>query len=393
LARPIYSIPVLLLAGVQLSHVLDFVILMPLGPMLTRALGISTQSFSWLVSVYTLSAALSCLLAAFVMDRFDRKKVLVLIYSGLVLGTFMCAASTNFELLLAARVITGFFGGLLQSIILAIVGDIVPADHRGRATGTIMAAFAVSSVVGVPLGLAIANKYGWQATFFAIAGFSLVNLGLVMWRVPKLDGHIGTDDKSSIASEFANLMKSPTTWTAWMLIISMMSVFGMFPFISQFIVQILGIDESRLPQIYLVQGLATMIAAPLMGRLSDLFGAKKVFIICSVLSTFFVTWFTHLETATLLTVITLNTVMAAIGIGRMTPSMDLISRSVIARKRGSFMTLVAAVQQLAASGAAYAGGVILSGHKGMAAFPVVGLLVAATMALSVGVSAKMITVE
>ena len=393
MARPNYLVPVLLLAGVQLSHILDFVILMPLGPLLTRELNISTQSFSWLVSVYTLSAAISCLLAAFVMDRFDRKKVLVLIYSGLVLGTFMCAVSAKFELLLAARVITGFFGGLLQSIILAIVGDIVPPDHRGRATGLIMAAFAVSSVVGVPLGLAIANYAGWQSTFVAIAIFSLLNLGLVAWRIPKLDGHIGLGEGNSIGSEFTSLMKSRTTWVAWMLIVSMMSVFGMFPFISQFIVQILRIDEARLPQIYLVQGLATMVAAPLMGRLSDRFGAKTVFVSCSLMSMVLVSWFTHLEAATLLTVICLNTLMAAVGIGRMTPSMDLISRSVTARRRGSFMTLVAAVQQLAASGAAYAGGMILSGPKGMADFPVVGWLVAATMAISVGVSSKINTVE
>ncbi len=383
----------LILAGVQLSHILDFVILMPLGPMLTRALNITTQSFSWLVSVYTLSAAASCFLAAFVMDRFDRKKILVSIYSGLVIGTFLCAASGKFELLLAARVITGFFGGLLQSIILAIVGDIVPSDHRGRATGIIMAAFAVSSVVGVPLGLAIANAAGWQATFIAIAAFSLVNLGLVAWWIPNLKGHLSISHSVSVGAEFRALTMNRTTWLAWLLIMSMMSVFGMFPFISQFIVQTLQIEEANLPHIYLVQGIATMVAAPLIGRLSDQFGSKSVFMTCTLLSIVLVTWFTHLETATLFTVIAINTAMAAVGIGRMTPSMDLISRSITASKRGSFMTLVAAVQQLAASGAAYSGGLILSGTRGMADFPVVGWLVAGTMAVSIAVSTKIKTVE
>ena len=352
-----------------------------------RILSINTQQFSMLVSVYTLSAAISCFIASTVMDRFDRKRVLIGIYSGLVLGTFLCGFARSYEVLLAARVITGLFGGLLQAIILSIIGDVVPENHRGKATGIVMAAFAVSSVAGVPIGLAIANNFSWYATFFSIGIFSLINLLLAWYRLPAMNTHMQRSSTISLSREFGNLLTHRSTWLAWLLIISMMSIFALFPFISPFLIQILGFSESNLPEIYLAQGIATIICAPYIGKLSDRFGSKKIFIICSGLSIGTVLIFTHLETASLALVIALNTIMAAVGIGRMAPSMDMINRSVGSEQRGSFNTLVAAVQQLAASGASYLGGMLLSGTKGMGNFGAVGSLVAGSMVISIGISA------
>jgi predicted MFS family arabinose efflux permease len=374
---------VLILAGVQLSHILDFVILMPLGPQLMRVLKIGTQEFSQLVSVYTLSAALSCFLASIIMDRFDRKRVLLTIYAGLVFGTFMCGLARTYEFLLVARIVTGLFGGLLQAIILSIVGDLVPQDHRGRATGMIMAAFAVSSVAGVPLGLAIANRFGWYATFLSIGALSLVNLVLAWLRIPNMQSHIQKTPAAAIFGEFQDLLRSPAMWLAALLIVSMMSVFALFPFVSPFLVQIVGIEEGNLPEVYFVQGIATIFAAPFVGKMSDRHGSKLVFILCSTLSIGLVAVFTHLQASSLTVVLVLNTLVAAIGMGRMTPSMDLINRSVSSKQRGGFMTLVASVRQLAASAAAYLGGLLLSGNRGMANFGTVGTIVALTMAVSI----------
>ena len=381
-----YMPVVLILAGVQLSHILDFVILMPLGPQLMRALVIDTQQCSLLVSVYTFSAAISCFLASLVMDRFDRRQVLLAIYAGLVLGTFLCGMASSFAVLVSARVVTGVFGGLLQAIILSIIGDLVPAKEQGKATGIVMAAFAVSSVLGVPLGLAVANQFGWQMTFIGIGVFSVINWLLASWRVPSIKGHVAVGTKPQVWADLGALLGSPAMWLASLLIVSMMSIFALFPFISPFLVEVVGVSEMTLPQIYLVQGLATMIAAPLFGKMSDRFGPKRVFIVCSLAATVLVLMFSHLGSASLTNVLLLNTLLAAIGIGRMTPSMDLINRSVTSAQRGNFMTLVAAVQQLAASGASYLGGLMLSGVKGMGNFGYVGIMVAVSMVLSIGIS-------
>lgn len=384
---------VAILAGVQLSHILDFVILMPLGPQLMRALAIDTQQFSLLVSVYTLSAAVSCFLASLVMDRFDRRRVLLAVYAGLVVGTLACGMAPSFAWLLLARVVTGLFGGLLQAIILAIIGDVVPRDEQGRATGMVMAAFAVSSVLGVPLGLAIANNFGWNATFLAIVMFSALNWLLAWWQVPPVRAHLNVAKNTAVTSDIWLLVANPATWMASLLIVSMMSIFAFFPFISPFLVQVLGVSEDSLPQIYLVQGLATMLSTPLIGKLCDRYGPRNVFISCSLIAMGLILVFSHLQSASLALVILLNAALAAIGIGRMTPSMHLINRSVGSEQRGSFMTLVAGVQQLAASGASYLGGLLLSGAEGMRQFGQVGVIVAVTMLVSIAISLRVRSAE
>lgn len=384
---------VAVLAGVQLSHILDFVILMPLGPQLMRALAIDTHQFSLLVSVYTFSAAISCFLASLVMDRFDRRKVLLGVYAGLVVGTLACGMASSFSSLLLARVVTGLFGGLLQAIILAIIGDVVPRAEQGRATGMVMAAFAVSSVLGVPLGLAIANRFGWNATFLAIVLFSGLNWAMVWWKVPPVRVHLNVTANAAVVGDMKSLLLNPATWMASLLIISMMSIFAFFPFISPFLVQVLGVSEDSLPQIYLVQGLTTMLSTPVIGKLCDRYGPRQVFISCSLIAMGLILVFSHLQSASLAVVIMLNAALAAIGIGRMTPSMHLINRSVGSEQRGSFMTLVAGVQQLAASGASYLGGLLLSGAEGMRQFGQVGVIVAVTMVLSIAISLKVRSAE
>ena len=382
--RPREFAIVLILAVVQLSHILDFVLLMPLGPQLMRALTIDVEKFSQLVAVYTLSAALSCFLASFIMDRLDRRSLLLFIYGGLILGTFGCGLAPSFSLLLGARIITGIFGGLLQAIILSILADVIPLERRGRATGMVMGAFAVSSVAGVPLGLAIANRFGWNMPFLALGCVSLGNWGLVWLKIPPIRDHIATRAHDDRLGDSVSIFRNANTAVSVLLIVSMMTVFAMFPFVSPFLVNIVGIQEQDLPQIYLVGGLASLVATPLIGFMSDKFGSRQVFVGCTALSMVAVFFFSRLQASTLAVALTLNALVGAVGVGRMTPSMNLISRSVSSRQRGSFMGLIAAVQQLAASAASYAGGLILGGSAGMQNFSLIGAIVAISMLVSIG---------
>ena len=382
---------VLVLAGVQFSHLMDFIMMMPLAPQLMRVFGINAREFGLVVSVYTFSAAISCFCAALFMDRFDRKTVLMTVYSGLVLGTVACGFAPNFHLLLGARVITGVFGGLLQAVIFAILGDVVAESRRGRATGIVMAAFAVTSVAGVPVGLIIANRWGWNATFLSLGGLSFANL-LLAWRViPPVREHLKLAAAQAAAgqrragplSAISGLLRERNTWVAILIIITMMSIFAIMPFISPFLVSIVGIGEGELPTVYLWGGLASLIVSPLIGRLSDKYGARRVFIISSFFSIPAVIAFASLGHATLAWATVLNTVLSAVGAGRMTPSMDLINSSVDQQRRGSFMTLISSVQQLSASAASLGGGMILGeGTAGLHRFGILGWIVAGTMIAS-----------
>lgn len=188
----------MVLAGAQFSHILDFVIMMPLGPQFMRVLLISPQQFGFLVSIYTFSAALCGFFGAFFIDRFDRKTALLTLYGGFTLGTLFCAISPSFYVLLAARAVAGAFGGLMGAVIFSIIGDAFIETKRGAATGTVMSAFSLASVLGVPFGLYLATHYSWQAPFFLLAGVSLVMIGVAMRVLPPLRSHLTEDSRSTV---------------------------------------------------------------------------------------------------------------------------------------------------------------------------------------------------
>src|SRR5690606_38138915 len=169
---------VLILAAIQFAHILDFVIMMPLGPNFMRVFGISPIEFSTLVSAYTFSAGIVGFFGALYADHFDRKKFLLFNFTGFIIGTFMCALSHNFTTLLLARILAGAFGGILNACVFSLVSDLIPFERRGGAMGVVMSAFSISSVLGVPIGLSIANTFNWQATFYFICG-----LGGLFWAL------------------------------------------------------------------------------------------------------------------------------------------------------------------------------------------------------------------
>ena len=163
----------LILASVQFTSIVDFMVVMPLGPQLQRKLEINNAQFSWIVASYTIAAGLAGLLGSSIMDRFGRKSAFLTLYTGFLLGTLFCGLSTGYYMLLVARVLTGAFGGILGGMALAIIGDVFPEERRGRATGILMSAFAVASVVGVPAGIYLGGEFGWHVPFLVLAALGL----------------------------------------------------------------------------------------------------------------------------------------------------------------------------------------------------------------------------
>lgn len=352
---------VLLLACIQFTHIVDFMILMPLGPQITRLLNISQQQFSYLVSSYTLAAGLSGFLSSFFVDFFDRKKVLIIFFIGFTLGTIACGIVESYTAFLTVRCITGLFGGFLSSIVLSIVSDNFEYQRRGLAVGTVMGAFALASVFGVPFGLYIANQFFWQTPFLILGGLCLFLFIFMILYIPKQNHHLIKGQIRDPLQTLKMIFHSRNQQIALILIFFLvMGQFSVIPFISMSFVFNARLPEESLPLIYLFGGICSLFAAPMVGRLSDIFTKTKVFSIFVLLSIIPVYLITNLGPSSKLVILLISSSFFIVMSGRMVPAMALITSTAPTEKRAGFLSIVSATQQLSAAIAAWLSGLIMS---------------------------------
>ncbi len=351
---------IFILAAIQFTHTMDFVIMMPLGPQLMRVFSISPREFGFLVSAYTFSAAVAGFLSALFIDRFDRKHALLALYFGFTAGTLACALAPTFELLLAARVIAGGFGGVLGALVLAVIGDAIPENRRGAATGKVMASFSVASIAGIPVGLYLASITSWHAPFYLLAGLSFLMLLVALKFLPTMRGHMSSVTKDSpfqVLHEVATIRN--LQWALVLMITLTMAGFFIVPFVSPYMVANVGFTERELSYIYLFGGLATMFTSQLAGRLADKYGKHKVFTLAAFLSLIPILMLTHLPPVSHFIALIVTTIFFIFFGARFVPAMALITSSVEPRLRGSFMSINSSVQQLSAGLAAFFSGFIV----------------------------------
>lgn len=358
---------VLLLAAIQFTHILDFVIMMPLGPILIREFGINVTSFGLLVSSYTFSSAISGLLGALWIDKFERKKALMICYSGFALGTLLCFFSWGFESLMAARIFAGAFGGLVNTLVFTIVGDTIPEERRGRATGIVMAAFSVSSVLGVPIGLSLAEFAGWNFPFLLLALVAIGVLALLSKNVPTLNSHLSVSPvKLSIPKQLQELLgvaRDSNHLRAYALTVFLMfAAFTLIPFISPYLVSNVGLKESHLALTYFCGGLLTFFTSRWIGRLADKFGKFRMFWIVAMLSLLPILTLTHLRQVPLFQALIVTTFFMSLVSGRFVPAMALITSAANPKQRGRFMALNNAIHHSAAGAASLLGGLVVTSH-------------------------------
>jgi len=386
-----------LLAAMQFTQILDFVIMMPLGPTFLRVFKILPSQFGLLVSAYTFAAAIFGFVSASYMDRFDRKKSLLFLYFGFIVGTLFCALAPNHFLFLIARSVAGAFAGILLGAIFAIVGDKIPEHRRGRATGIIMSSFALAAVVGVPFGLFLANRFSWRAPFIFLAGICTLIFTLGTLWLPNISEHLikRTKRKSPLAEVFG-LISEENHWKAFALTFSMMlAQFFLVPYIATYMVLNVGIPEKELFYIYLVGGSFTFFGSQITGKLADRFGKKKIFQIAALISLIPVYLITHIGRVGLPLAIATTTFFMITNSARFVPAMAMITGSVKPQRRGGFMSINASLQQLAAGIASLAAGLILvqnSNDKTLMHFGEVGFLAMAIILVSIYVGAKLKTV-
>lgn len=331
------------LAAVQFTHIMDYMILMPLGSHLMRMFAIGPGEFSRIVAAYSLAAAVAGFLGGFVIDRFDRKRALLWLYAGFGLATLACALAPTYVFLLFARIAAGTFGGLAGSVVTAAVSDVVPPERRGTAMGVVMTAFPIASVLGVPTGLFLAGRFEWHAPFFLLVGLSVV-IGLAAWRLlPRLPAHPGTTPP---VQQMREILTHPTHRRGFALAGVVVFAGGcIIPFMAPSMVANVGLAEAQLPLIYLAGGACTFFTMPWFGRLADRHDKVRVFAIVTSFACIAVLILTHLPPVPVWAALIATTAFMIGMSGRFPPSMSLIANAVEARYRGGFMSVNSAVQQ------------------------------------------------
>ena len=339
---------VALLALLNFTHILDFMIMMPLGNILMPKWNLNTSQFAIVVSSYSLAAFVSSFTAIFFADKFDRKRLLLVAYFGFLIGTLGCVFATGFSSMIFARIGTGIFGGLIGAQVLTIIGDVIPYQRRGRAMGMLMGGFALASVIGVPLGLFLANKFNWYFPFIVVAGVGAMLYPFLMLYVPKINAHLKTPiHLNERISNFLQLFKNPTALTA--LAFSCVMVMGHFiiiPLINPYMVYNVGVLQKYTPLIYLCGGLSALLTAQIVGKLADKYGKKKVFIIFATASIIFVFTITNMPQLPLYLVLTTFVFWFSTATGRTVPGQAMTTQAVTAQTRGGFMSFNSCLQQL-----------------------------------------------
>jgi predicted MFS family arabinose efflux permease len=350
----------LTLAAINFTNIMDFMIMMPLGPQLMRIFNINTQQFGLVVSSYTFSAGFSGFCTAFFIDKFDRKRFLQVLYAGFLIGTLLCGLANTYELLMIARIFTGLFGGVLGAVILAIVGDVIPFNRRGQAMGFVMAAFSIASVLGVPFGLRIANQFGWNSPFLLLAFLALPVQFFIFKFVPNLSTHTQAGKQVQVLQVIKNITSSPNQRKAiTLMMVVMFGHFSIIPFLSPYMVSNVGFTEGQLEQIYFFGGLSTIIASPLIGKLADRIGKLKVFTIFVSISIIPVLFITNMPRVDIWITLIATSVFFAVSSGRFIPAQAMVTATVEPQNRGSFMSIVSSMQQLSAGLAAYIAGLVV----------------------------------
>jgi predicted MFS family arabinose efflux permease len=376
-----------MLSFLQFTIILDFMVMSPLGAIMMPALQMTSAQFGLVVSGYAFSAGISGFLAAGFADNYDRKKMLLFFYVGFLVGTFLCAMAPNYQFLFLARVVTGVFGGVMGSIVLAITTDLFTFQQRGRVMGYIQTSFAASQILGLPISLYLANRWSWHTPFLMIVGIGMVAGIIIVLKLKPIDAHIQEKHlrKSPVKHLWNTLKESKFAIAYGTTALMSLGGFLMMPFMSAFLVSNLGIGLDQLPMIYMVTGVSAIFSGPMVGKAADKFGKFKVFVFGAIFTIITVNIYCNLGITPLWVVILINVVMFTSIFSRMIPSQALISSIPEPQNRGAFMSVNSSLQQISGGLASMIGGliVVVNTNGPVDNFPVLGYLLTCTTLISI----------
>ncbi|MBS0657163.1 MAG: MFS transporter [Verrucomicrobia bacterium] len=352
---------VVVLAAIQFTNTVDFMIMMPLSPQFMRMFGISAQQFAFAVSAYAFAAGLTSVAATLVLDRFDRRPALLWLCAGLAVGTLCCALADSYPALVAARIVCGAFGGLIGAVCLAAVGDLIPESHRGRATGVLMSSFSVATIAGLPAGIWLATRFSWHAPFYLLAAVAALLVVLSLWLLPPMRGHLAHPAQRSF--ELARLTEVLAPWPHRLsyLFMGSLTLAGMcvVPFIAAYMVGNVGLAEQDIPLLYACGGACTLFSMNAIGRVADFHGKLPVYLITAGASVFVTLALTHLPPVPLWGAVLMMCLFMTSMSGRFVPAMAMVTTAGVPALRGGFMSLNSAITQFASATATYLAGFLV----------------------------------
>jgi predicted MFS family arabinose efflux permease len=357
---PYQKLVIALIAITQFTVILDFMVISPLGDFLMKSMSLHPNQFGLVVSAYAFSAGISGLLTAGFADRFDRKNLLLFFYGGFIAGTLLCGFAHSYFLLLAARIITGLFGGVIGSISMAIVTDLFVIEQRGRVMGFMQMGFGASQVLGIPIGLYIANQWGWQAPFWMVAGIAIIVAVLIIIKLQPVNKHLTLQQDHSAFTHLLNTI-AKRNYRIGFTATALLSIGGfmMMPFGSAFAINNLHVTPHQLPLLFMVAGIGSLFIMPLIGKLSDKIDKFKLFTIASVYMMVIVVAYTNLTAQPLWMIMIFNVLLMGGIFGRMIPATALTTAIPDMGDRGAFMSISASLQQIAGGIAAAVAGMIV----------------------------------
>jgi MFS transporter, DHA1 family, inner membrane transport protein len=387
---------IFILAVVQFCHILDFMLVMPLGSILMKTFDISPQQFSLIVSSYAIAAFAMGIISTFFLDKLDRKTAILGAYIGFAITTFACAFSPNYVAFLVARSLTGVFGGVLASLVLSIVADAVPLERRATAMSYVMLAFSTASVVGIPFGLYLAASFSWRMPFLILGSLSAIFVLVIIFKFPSMRQHLERQ-QTRAWTNIVSIFKNKNQVRALLFtIVMMLGHFTIIPFIAPYMIRNVGFSDMEVSYVYLAGGVASFFVLPLIGRIADKRGNKNVFILMGLLSTIPILLITNLPAVAMFPALVVTTLFFITASGRSVPATTMITAVVKMENRASFMSLRSSANELAlglASG--IAGFVVVEDevtHR-LLHYDWVGYIAVAMTVLSVWVGSKLIATE
>lgn len=378
---------IFILAITQFTVIVDFMIMSPMGDMLMKSLSLTTNQFGYSVSAYALSAGLSGMLTAGFADKFDRKKLLQFFYIGFIIGTFLCGFATSFITLLAARIITGLFGGVIGAIAMAIVTDLFTMKQRGKVMGFVQMGFGVSQVMGVPISLYIANHWGWQMPFIAVAILAVFIAVLIFFKLPAITAHLALQQNKNALQHLISTFAKREYRIGFLATASLtLGGYVMMPFGSVYAVNNLHVTYAQLPLLFMLTGVVTLTLMPLVGAYSDKVDKFKLFAAACIWMTIMILIYTNLPVVPFGIVLLVQALMMSGIISRMIPYSALITAVPNMADRGAFMSVNSSLQQMVGGvAAAFAGMIVVqqTPTSPLQHYDTLGLIVLATSIISI----------
>jgi predicted MFS family arabinose efflux permease len=386
-----------MLAVVQFSHVLDFMIIMPLGKQFMSIFDISPRQFSLIVSAYAGSAFVVSLFSAMFIDRFDRKKALLATFAGFALGTIACGMAADYYFFLIARSLTGAFGGILSALVLSIVGDAIPLKRRGRAMGIVMTAFSAASVVGVPISIYLAAEFSWRMPFLSLGVLAGVMCIAIFFLVPPLRSHLdgGMVQRNPI-KVMKNIFSDGNQRLALLFtIILMLGHFTIIPFIAPYMQLNIGFTDHQVSYIYLAGGLLTVFFLPFFGRLADRHGHARIFTYASLFALVSILAITNLPPVSIIVALCATSSFFVVASGRSVPATTMVTSVVRPESRGSFMSVRASINEAGLALSSFIAGLIITENAdgSLGNYHYVGFIAIVMSLIAIAIAWKLRAVE